>query len=130
MKMTVYLTSLNAHSVGMESKAKRKEDECEKDTDVNNSSTLMTGSYSNNVHIFDHHNDSEVVLQADKSVFKSKKAGSTKNMNSRTIIGSARNNRRDENEYMDYSKKILHASYHPRENTIAVAATNNLFIFT
>ncbi|KAG1453927.1 hypothetical protein G6F46_008900 [Rhizopus delemar] len=92
--------------------------------------TLMTGSYSNNVHIFDHHNDSEVVLQADKSVFKSKKAGSTKNMNSRTIIGSARNNRRDENEYMDYSKKILHASYHPRENTIAVAATNNLFIFT
>ncbi|KAG1218941.1 hypothetical protein G6F35_007907 [Rhizopus arrhizus] len=92
--------------------------------------TLMTGSYSNNVHIFDHHNDNEVVLQADKSVFKSKKAGSTKNMNSRTIIGSARNNRRDENEYMDYSKKILHASYHPRENTIAVAATNNLFIFT
>ncbi|KAG1054787.1 hypothetical protein G6F43_003217 [Rhizopus delemar] len=92
--------------------------------------TLMTGSYSNNVHIFDHHNDSEIVLQADKSVFKSKKAGSTKNMNSRTIIGSARNNRRDENEYMDYSKKILHASYHPRENTIAVAATNNLFIFT
>ncbi|KAG1451849.1 hypothetical protein G6F46_010027 [Rhizopus delemar] len=92
---------------------------------------LMTGSYSNNVHICDSTNEREVVLQADKSVFKSKKAGSTKNGNNRTIIGSVRgNNRRDENEYMDYNKKILHASYHPRENTIAVAATNNLFIFT
>jgi serine/threonine-protein phosphatase 2A regulatory subunit B len=31
---------------------------------------------------------------------------------------------------IDFGKKILHASYHPRENTIAIAATNNLFIFS
>ena len=31
---------------------------------------------------------------------------------------------------IDFTKKILHASWHPQENTIAVAATNNLFIFT
>ncbi|CAG8572328.1 3667_t:CDS:2, partial [Racocetra fulgida] len=31
---------------------------------------------------------------------------------------------------IDFNKKILHASWHPNENSIAVAATNNLFIFT
>jgi serine/threonine-protein phosphatase 2A regulatory subunit B len=90
----------------------------------------MTGSYSNNIHIFGRNDDSEVVLQADKSVFKSKKLGGAKAMNNRTIIGQTRATRREAIDYMDYNKKILHASYHPRENTIAVAATNNLFIFT
>lgn len=89
---------------------------------------MMTGSYSNNIHLFNNDNQSEIRLQADKGVFKSKKAGSTKS--SRSIIGSKSSSRREESEYMDYSKRILHASYHPRENTIAVAATNNLFIFT
>lgn len=59
-----------------------------------------------------------------------KKLGGAKAMNNRTIIGQTRAMRREANDYMDYNKKILHASYHPRENTIAVAATNNLFIFT
>ncbi|ORE08639.1 protein phosphatase 2A regulatory subunit PR55 [Rhizopus microsporus var. microsporus] len=101
--------------------------ECSFSGDGNN---LMTGSYSNNIHIFGRNDDSEVVLQADKSVFKSKKLGGAKAMNNRTIIGQTRATRREANDYMDYNKKILHASYHPRENTIAVAATNNLFIFT
>ncbi|KAI9256944.1 WD40-repeat-containing domain protein, partial [Sporodiniella umbellata] len=96
--------------------------ECSFSGDGNN---MMTGSYSNNVHIFDHAKDKEVVLQADKSVFKSKKSAA-KN----TVRPFKGGNRRDENEYVDYNKKILHASYHPRENTVAVAATNNLFIFT
>ncbi|CAO3702018.1 unnamed protein product [Rhizopus stolonifer] len=89
---------------------------------------MMTGSYSNNVHLFNNDNQSEIRLQADKSVFKSKKAGFAKS--SRSMIGSKSSSRREESEYMDYTKRILHASYHPRENTIAVAATNNLFIFT
>ncbi|RCH94564.1 protein phosphatase 2A regulatory subunit cdc55 [Rhizopus azygosporus] len=101
--------------------------ECSFSGDGNN---LMTGSYSNNIHIFGRNDDSEVVLQADKSVFKSKKLGGAKAMNNRTIIGQTRATRREASDYMDYNKKILHASYHPRENTIAVAATNNLFIFT
>jgi len=32
--------------------------------------------------------------------------------------------------HVDFNRKILHASYHPREDTIAIAATNNLFIFS
>lgn len=30
---------------------------------------------------------------------------------------------------IDFNKKILHASWHPQEDTIAIAATNNLFLF-
>lgn len=30
---------------------------------------------------------------------------------------------------IDFSKKILHTAWHPKENIIAVAATNNLFLF-
>jgi len=30
---------------------------------------------------------------------------------------------------LDYNKKILQASWHPKENIVALAATNNLFLF-
>lgn len=30
---------------------------------------------------------------------------------------------------LDFNKKILHTAWHPQENVIAVAATNNLFLF-
>lgn len=30
---------------------------------------------------------------------------------------------------LDFTKKILHTAWHPHESIIAVAATNNLFIF-
>ncbi|KAL6937679.1 protein phosphatase 2A regulatory subunit cdc55 [Hanseniaspora osmophila] len=33
-------------------------------------------------------------------------------------------------EEIDYKKSILHFSWHPRENSVAIAATNNLFIFS
>ncbi|KAL7309665.1 protein phosphatase 2A regulatory subunit cdc55 [Mucor circinelloides] len=98
-------------------------------------SHMMTGSYSNDIHIYGREEgDEEVTLQADKSAFKAKKLGSAKNkitmsQGNRTA-NSAGRRMRDDTDYMDYSKKILHSSWHPKENTIAVAATNNLFIFT
>ncbi|RCI04108.1 protein phosphatase 2A regulatory subunit cdc55 [Rhizopus stolonifer] len=97
-------------------------------------SHIMTGSYSNYIHLYGREDDTDIALQADKSAFKAKKLG-TKN---KITMSSGNNGRggnmgrrmRGDDEYMDYNKKILHASWHPRENTIAVAATNNLFIFT
>lgn len=66
-------------------------------------------------------NINEIVLQADKTAFKSKRFGSLAQR-------SARN--KDWGDDIDFKKSILHFSWHPRENSIAVAATNNLFIFS
>jgi len=29
----------------------------------------------------------------------------------------------------DFNKKILHATWHPKDNVVAIAASNNLFIY-
>jgi serine/threonine-protein phosphatase 2A regulatory subunit B len=84
----------------------------------------MTGSYSNNFSIYNRETSDEITLQADKSAFKAKRLGSTKNK-----LTSGRNGKRDDVDPVDFNKKILHASWHPKDNIIAVAATNNLFIF-
>ena len=84
----------------------------------------MTGSYSNNFSIYNRETKDEIPLQADKSAFRSKRLGSSKNK-----MSMARNSAPSADN-MDFNKKILHSSWHPQENTIAIAATNNLFIFT
>ncbi|ORX87268.1 protein phosphatase 2A regulatory subunit PR55 [Basidiobolus meristosporus CBS 931.73] len=92
--------------------------------------SILTGSYSNYFSIFDVNTKNEVTLQADKSAFKAKRVGSTKN---KLSFGRGAKNGKKEDinpDTMDFNKKILHTSWHPRESTIAVAATNNLFIFS
>lgn len=84
----------------------------------------MTGSYNNMFHLYDREGKTDIALQADKSAFRSKRLGSSKNK-----MSMARNSAPGADS-MDFNKKILHSSWHPRENTIAIAATNNLFIFT
>ncbi|KAG0345759.1 protein phosphatase 2A regulatory subunit cdc55 [Podila humilis] len=100
--------------------------ECTFSGDGNN---VLTGSYNNNFHIYDRNGKNDVTLQADKSAFKAKRIGSAKN---KTMPRSVKNGKKDDidMETIDFTKKILHASWHPNENSIAVAATNNLFIFT
>ncbi|CAO3638027.1 unnamed protein product [Mucor hiemalis] len=87
-------------------------------------SHVMTGSYNNMFHLYDREGKTDIALQADKSAFRSKRLGSSKNK-----MSMARNSAPGADS-MDFNKKILHSSWHPRENTIAIAATNNLFIFT
>lgn len=88
---------------------------------------VLTGSYNNYFHIFDKDDDSDVVLQADKSAFKAKKLAGAKKGKGANAPGAVGQPNVDN---VDFNKKILHSSYHPRENTIAIAATNNLFIFS
>ncbi|KAI8840427.1 protein phosphatase 2A regulatory subunit cdc55 [Chytriomyces hyalinus] len=89
-------------------------------------SHVMTGSYSNFFSVYDttgkDASGGSTVLQADKNVFKTKKS---KSLPKKTL-------KRDEylnTDALDFGKKILHASWHPKENIIALAATNNLFLF-
>lgn len=68
----------------------------------------------------------EIVLQADKSAIKSKKLGTDTSLRRRLMsgVGGA------SSYYIDFKKSILHLSWHPHENLVAIAATNNLYIFS
>lgn len=93
------------------------------------SKSIMTGSYSNNFQIYNNallpdHEETVVSLQADKNVFRSKRSGSPKSKG-RSRVNMMRRPRKQ----VDFRKNILHLSWHPYENTVAIAATNNLFVF-
>ena len=111
---------------------------------------VMTGSYNNNFMIYpsDPDKEMEVVLQADKSAFKAKKVGVPTPINSATSPTNATNNKKGSSragspaagaggqggrmrketdaDQIDFNKKILHMSWHPFEDSIAIAATNNV----
>ena len=111
---------------------------------------VMTGSYNNNFMIYpsDPEKEMEVVLQADKSAFKAKKVGvptpinsgvsptngpANKKGNSRAGSPASgagaqggRMRKETDADQIDFNKKILHMSWHPFEDSIAIAATNNV----
>jgi serine/threonine-protein phosphatase 2A regulatory subunit B len=109
---------------------------------------VMTGSYNNNFMIYptEPSKDTEVVLQADKSAFKAKKVGIPTPMNSAgsptgsnkkgssragspaAAAAGQRMRKETDADQIDFNKKILHMSWHPREDSIAIAATNNVSI--
>ncbi|GBL48725.1 protein_phosphatase_PP2A_regulatory_subunit_B [Candidozyma auris] len=71
----------------------------------------------------------EIILQADKSAFKSKKLGHGEGTTRRRMMSGVGSGGVD-NDYIDFKKSILHLSWHPQENSVAIAATNNLYIFS
>jgi len=111
-----------------------------------NGRNVMTGSYNNNFMIYpsDPDQETEVVLQADKSAFKAKKVGVPTPINSASPNGTKKGNSRagspaagqgarmrkeTDADQIDFNKKILHMSWHPFEDSIAIAATNNVSFF-
>lgn len=91
------------------------------------SSHVMTGSYHNYFRIFDVEGQGDIVLQADKSAFKAKKLGGPGGIGrgaaQRNGNGARPGTLREQMNIdpLDFNKKILHGSWHPRENTIAVS---------
>ncbi|CAK7893469.1 protein phosphatase PP2A regulatory subunit B [[Candida] anglica] len=71
----------------------------------------------------------EIILQADKSAFKSRKTNTGGPTRRRMMSGVGSNDTGDFDN-IDFKKSILHLSWHPRENSVAIAATNNLYIFS
>lgn len=63
----------------------------------------------------------DVLLQADKSAFKAKKIGMNGPLAKGNGLKSGPLGKEGMNlDTIDFNKKILHGSWHPRENTIAV----------
>ncbi|KTW26293.1 protein phosphatase PP2A regulatory subunit B [Pneumocystis jirovecii RU7] len=99
---------------------------------------VLSGSYNNTLMIYptdtsDTCSNREIILQADRSAFKAKKAGGNKKLCTKGIYPGLRENGGVDLidvDKIDFNKKILHSSWHPNEDSIAVAATNNVsFIF-
>ncbi|KAI9319403.1 protein phosphatase PP2A regulatory subunit B [Dichotomocladium elegans] len=82
--------------------------------------SVLTGSYSNTFHIYDNEGKNNIPLRADRTAFRP--GGAYRKP-------AASNNYSYQPDSLDFSKKILHASWHPKEDTVAVAAANNLFVF-
>ncbi|KAJ7934709.1 WD40-repeat-containing domain protein [Mycena leptocephala] len=82
---------------------------------------FLTGSYHNYFRVYDAEGENNVVLQADKAVLRTKKGGKVA---PRSLLEAM------QTEPHDFNKKIAHASWHPREATVAIAATNSLFVYS
>lgn len=106
------------------------EDDDEDDEDATSSPRVNNDTFpqSPSSQIDDDGEQEEIVLQADKSAFKSRKSnnGPTR----RRLMSGVGTNNSGDFDNIDFKKSILHLSWHPRENSVAIAATNNLYIFS
>ena len=81
----------------------------------------MTGSYHNYFRIYDTDGKDDVILQADKSAFKTAKKIGTGGKGSPQKANGLGAKPALPSDAVDFSKKILHGSWHPMENTVAVS---------
>jgi len=86
---------------------------------------VITGSYNNFFRIFDRESKREVTLEASRE-----------NIKPRTVLKSKKvcqGGRKKKDEIsvdtLDFQRKILHTAWHPNQNVLAIAATNNLYLF-
>lgn len=82
---------------------------------------VMTGSYHNYFRIYDTDGKDDVILQADKSAFKTAKKIGTGGKSTPQKANGLGAKPALPSDAVDFSKKILHGSWHPRENTVAVS---------
>lgn len=117
-----------AESKEFEFKNKKGLDEDDEDSDEDDvESPPAAGAYPQSPNALDDDEQEEIVLQADKSAFKLKKMGLELTLRRRLMSGVGSG---DHNDYIDFKKSILHLAWHPQEDSVAIAATNNLYIFS
>lgn len=107
-----------------------EEDDEDSDEDVNVFAPSDGQGFPLSPKVTDDQEQEEIILQADKSAFKSKKLGLTDISTRRRMISGLGSGSSVDNDYIDFKKSILHLSWHPQENSVAIAATNNLYIFS
>uniref|UniRef100_A0A674ETY0 Serine/threonine-protein phosphatase 2A 55 kDa regulatory subunit B n=1 Tax=Salmo trutta TaxID=8032 RepID=A0A674ETY0_SALTR len=88
-------------------------------------SAIMTGSYNNFFRMFDRNTRRDITLEASRENSKPRAILKARKVST----GGKRKKDEISVDSLDFNKKILHTAWHPKENVIAVAATNNLYIF-
>ena len=112
-----------------------------------NGSSIISGSYNNYLKVTElgsegssTNTSSFDLIHADKSIFrnpsalKRTKSSMSTSASASKSTGSLKKSTSWEDftnlSSLDFSKKILHFSMHPSENSVAIASTSNLFIFS
>lgn len=117
----------DAAKVSLDSSTRAKRDlDDEDDEDVGKNEAYPQLPSSN----VDDDDQEEIVLQADKLAFKLKKLGSLSTTMRRRMMSGVGTGTTSDFDDIDFKKSVLHLSWHPKENLVAIAATNNLYIFS
>lgn len=90
-----------------------------------NDSVVMTGSYNNFFHMFERGHRRDMTLEASRENTKPLQVLKQR----KVCTGGKRKKDEISVDSLDFNKKILHTAWHPRDKIIAVATTNNLYIF-
>uniref|UniRef100_H2YS82 Serine/threonine-protein phosphatase 2A 55 kDa regulatory subunit B n=1 Tax=Ciona savignyi TaxID=51511 RepID=H2YS82_CIOSA len=88
-------------------------------------SAIMTGSYNNFFRVFDCNSKKDVTLEASRENSRQRAQLKSKKVSQ----GGKRKKDEVSVDSLDFNRKILHTAWHPKDKIIAVAATNNLYIF-
>ncbi|CAD6184138.1 unnamed protein product [Caenorhabditis auriculariae] len=102
---------------------------------------ILTGSYHNLFRTYSRHARGNVAEaktwearpQEPHAPLRTRKVGSGGKRKRNTVPGNAIDNGGEEEipaEALDFNRKILHTAWHPSDNIIALAATNNLYVFS
>ncbi|TPP62711.1 Serine/threonine-protein phosphatase 2A 55 kDa regulatory subunit B, partial [Fasciola gigantica] len=90
---------------------------------------IMTGSYNNHFSVFDRYSNHEVLLEASREVMESSPVGK---LRPRKVVWglplAAWSEDKISVESMDFNRKLLHMSWHPHENSVALAGTSTLYL--
>lgn len=86
----------------------------------------MTGSYNNFFRMFEREGKRDCTLEACREVTKPRTVLKPR----KVTTGSKRKKDEISVDCLDFNKKILHTAWHPLENIVAIAATNNLYVFS
>lgn len=86
---------------------------------------IMTGSYNNFFRMFDRESKRDFTLEACREITKPRTVLKPR----KVCTGGKRKKDEISVDCLDFNKKILHTGWHPLDNIIAIAATNNLYIF-
>jgi len=93
-----------------------------------NGNYLLTGSYHNYFHIYDRNSKNDVCIEASKFAQKPK----NKSVMKMKLPGRKKDPKKSDDinpDSIDFTKKALHVTWHPKENLIAVGAANNLYLY-
>lgn len=88
-------------------------------------SKVITGTYNNFFRISDRQLGEDYCYEASRDMSTLGQI-----LRNKRVVPSNRKKKDEVSvESLDYTRKILHAAWHPRDNILAIAATNNLYLF-